>query len=167
MIGHSVLPAGGRHPCGFAGERGETLIELMATIVLMGIAIVALVTSLLGAMSLTRFQSRNVNAASGTIVAAESIRTAPYVACAPVGSYDAALPTVRGLSLQVESIAYLHDQSAAAASWDNGCPAADQGAQQITVKATANGNTNVSKTLTFVKRNTTCPGTGTTTVQGC
>ena len=32
------------------GERGETLIELMATVILMGVSIVALVASLLAVM---------------------------------------------------------------------------------------------------------------------
>lgn len=153
---------GHHHPAASAApsrlERGETLIELMATVVLMGISIVALIGSLLGAMTTSHYQQRNVQAANLTENAAESIRLASYVTCAGTSSYSGAMPTSNAkVQYSVSEVKYLHNRDDASATWDGSCPSTDQGAQQITVLVKITSTPRVQKKLTFVKRNKICP----------
>lgn len=151
-------------------ERGETLIELMATVVLMGVSIVAIVGALMGVIQTSSQHRRATRAGNEAVNVVEFIRDQNYVACGSIGSYTLPSPPTR-YSYSITSFRVLQNKTAAPPVWiapPGGCTAAnDTGAQQITVKVTATGTGAVSRTLTFVKRNKICPGVAASAPQNC
>ena len=158
MIGHlhrRPAPAG-------SGERGETLIELMATVMLMGVSIVALVAALLGVMRTAAENRRATRAANEAVNVVETLRGVDYVPCATATTYVSSVPAApRGYSTQIVRLRRLQSNTASTPVWipsSGGCSAAsDTGAQEITVRVTATDGSDVSRSLTLVKRRKACP----------
>ncbi|MEU8764253.1 prepilin-type N-terminal cleavage/methylation domain-containing protein [Streptomyces sp. NPDC048659] len=113
------------------GDEGETLIEALVAVVLIGVAFVAVLggigTSIIG----SGVQQRLTTTTSLVRTAAEKAIGAPYVPCA--AGYPAPAPPA-GYTVTVE-IAY----------WDGvgafvpDCPAADTGVQRVTLTVRATG----------------------------
>lgn len=97
-----------RRPAAGSGERGETLIEVMTAVVLMGIAFSAILGALLTATTIARQNAQNTRAAAAaqafgeTLVAPVVDLNGPestgggvdnYVRCGVPGSYTYTLPT--------------------------------------------------------------------------
>ncbi|MFN8017441.1 MAG: prepilin-type N-terminal cleavage/methylation domain-containing protein [Acidimicrobiales bacterium] len=145
-------------------ERGETLIELMATVVLMGIGIVAIVGALIGVMQTSSHHRRTTRAGNETVNVVEYIRKQSYQTCATATTYS--LPTAPPrYTYTVTSVKWLQSATASTPVWiasgSVGCNAtSDTGAQQITVKVSTNTGPPASRTLTLVKRQKLCPTTG-------
>lgn len=144
-------------------ERGETLIELMATVVLMGIGIVAIVGALIGVMQTSSQHRRTTRAGNETVNVVEYIRKQDYKTCASTSSYT--LPTAPPrYSYTVTSVKWLQSNTSAAPVWiapGGGCTASnDTGAQQITIRVSTTAGPPASRTLTLVKRQKLCPTTG-------
>ncbi|MCB0963406.1 MAG: type II secretion system protein [Acidimicrobiales bacterium] len=158
MIGHLH-----RHP-GTAdrGERGETLIELMATVILMGVSIVALVASLLAVMRTSVENRRATRAGNEAVNVVETLRGVDYIPCATDASYVASLPAApRGYVTEITGLRRLQNADVEPPVWvapSGGCTTAnDTGAQEITVKVTATDGSDVSRSLSMVKRRKACP----------
>jgi prepilin-type N-terminal cleavage/methylation domain-containing protein len=121
-------------------EAGVTLIELMVTISILGIAFTALLASLMGVFSFGE-QHRKL-AVGETLVRryADSVNNATYVDCATTSSYSASLtpapPT--GYTVTITTVEYWNgDASATFGTSQSGCvSASDKGAQRITVRVT-------------------------------
>lgn len=161
MLRHHPAPVARQ---GSPRERGETLIELMATVVLMGVSVVALVGSLIGAMQVSTQQRNATRAGNEAVNVIEALRSAPYVNCAGVTSYASSLPTAAPrFTYSIAKVEWLVPDPTPADPYPNptwtpstGGSCTDPGVQKITVRATAAGPGSVTRTLTFVKRDRTC-----------
>lgn len=150
-----------------AGQQGETLIELLATVILLGVGIIALLGALASAITQSSRTERATLADNEAVNTVEFIRAEDYIACADASSYGLPTSTHPNVTLAVTKVQRLQNAGSSNPVWlpDNaGCSAAnDQGAQLITVRATATGEPKVNRFLTFVKRDRTCPDAASST----
>lgn len=158
MIGHLHR----RPVAADSGERGETLIELMATVMLMGVSIVALVAALLGVMTTAAENRRATRAANEAVNVVETLRGVDYVPCATAASYVSSLPAMpRGYAAEIVELRRLQDATVDPPVWvapGSGCTTDnDTGAHEITVRVTATDGSEVSRSLALVKRRKACP----------
>lgn len=145
-----------------SNERGETLIELMATSILMGIAIVAILTGLLNAIRSSDMHRRYVRAGNEAVVLGEAVIAAPYQRCtatpAPATEYakvfdvGGTVAEPNGYTYEIVSVTYLQDKTAGTPTFGATCPSTDQGAQRVEVRVTTNGPQTVRERLVVVKR---------------
>ena len=145
-------------------EDGETLMELMVTVTLLGVVIVGLVAAVLNLIVTSDNNRRHTRLVNEAVTMAENVRAATYQPCTvssptpQVTFYTTAAgvaPSGATVSVRVK---FLTSRTATAASaspaaFQTTCPAAgDQGIQQITLGLTSSGSTNVTETLTVTKR---------------
>jgi len=117
-------------------DRGETLIELLLAVTIMGIAVVAVVAGLGVSILVSDIHRKQATAGAYARDYAEAIETAVagggYVPCATVASYSApagfSVPAGYAKSVVAGSVAYWNG-----AGWQPGC-AADSGLQRLTVQ---------------------------------
>ena len=121
-----------------AGERGETLLETLATVTILGITVVAVMFGLATAINLSRDHQDDADAAIVLTAAADAVKDATYVACPGVStaSYDPTagigLPTHWSAgNVTVTSVQGWNGSGFAA------CTATDRGMQLVTVAATS------------------------------
>ncbi|MFC4332560.1 type II secretion system protein [Streptomyces andamanensis] len=127
------------------GEEGETLVEVLVAVVLMGVAFVIILGGMGTAIVSSVTQQKVTGADSVVRSAAEKIVGAPYVSCA--GSYDTPGPPA-GYTVTVE-VEYWDGVGA----FDRLCPAADTGVQKVTLTVHSTGPRPVrDTTLEVVKR---------------
>jgi type II secretory pathway pseudopilin PulG len=119
----------GRAP---ARDAGESLIELLVTVVILGIATAGIVGALLAVGTASQTHRRLVLAQNALRSWAEQIGTGPYTDCANTGNFAApsqTLPT--GFSAAVTGVQY----------WDGaafaGTCGTDTGIQRVTLRITA------------------------------
>jgi prepilin-type N-terminal cleavage/methylation domain-containing protein len=139
-------------------EAGVTLIELMVTISIIGIAFTALLAALMGVFT---FGDQHRKAAVGeTLVRryADNVNNATYVNCATASSYSAALapapPT--DYAVAITAIEYWNgDATATFGTSQSGCVSAtDKGIQRITVRVTGTVSTgSIPSEVVILKRN--------------
>ncbi|MCU1459277.1 MAG: hypothetical protein JWL73_3369 [Actinomycetia bacterium] len=134
-------------------ERGDTLLEILISVTILGTSFVAILAGLGTAINLSS-QGRGVaNAQVVAVSAADIVKNQTYVACATVagGSY---VPTT-GLTLpsgwttanvKVTTIKYLNGTA-----WATTCPATDQNVELVTVTATSPDGRGV-ESVDLVKR---------------
>jgi prepilin-type N-terminal cleavage/methylation domain-containing protein len=160
--------AGARSP----GERGETLVELLVAMVIMGIAVVAIVFGLATSVLMSDVHRKQTQANVSVRDYAEALQDAVatsqsnYVGCATPADYGPAtakitntgFSTPSGYTASVVSVAYWDGTSQFVAT----CPASDTGLQQITLRVSSN-DTRATESLTVVLRipcrpaDATCP----------
>ncbi|MER7950622.1 prepilin-type N-terminal cleavage/methylation domain-containing protein [Streptomyces sp. NPDC096079] len=127
------------------GEEGETLVEVLVAVVLMGIAFVTILGGLGTAIISSVTQQKVTSADSVIRSAAERIVSAPYVPCAR--SYETPTPPA-GYTVTV-TVEYWDG----VAAFDRACPPADTGVQKVTLTVHATGPHPVrDATLDVVKR---------------
>jgi type II secretory pathway pseudopilin PulG len=110
------------------GERGETLVELLVTVVIMGSAIVALVAGVATAVASSDTHRQDATAEGVVRSYAEQVVNATYVDCTT--TYTPAYTPPTGWTLSITSIQYLQGGN----TYGSTC-GTDLGAQQITVRA--------------------------------
>ncbi|MCU1497424.1 MAG: hypothetical protein JWM47_1377 [Acidimicrobiales bacterium] len=147
------------------GERGETLLELLATVFLLGVVIVGLVTALLQVIIASDNNRRHVRAGNEAVTMLENIRVAPYSQCSAASptpqntSYRSVAGTPPSGYTYTLDIRFLVSRTAATSAtspavFQATCPGAgDQGSQRITITMVAPGRSAVAETLTLIKRN--------------
>ncbi|MFG2972162.1 prepilin-type N-terminal cleavage/methylation domain-containing protein [Streptomyces sp. NPDC048331] len=127
------------------GEEGETLIEVLVAVVLMGIAFVAVFAGIGTAIVSSVRQQKVTTTDSVVRSAAEKVIGAPYVSCA--GGYETPAPPA-GYTVTV-TIEYWDGVG----SFGRSCPTADTGVQKVTLTVHSTGPHPVrDATLEVVKR---------------
>lgn len=152
----------GRRPAnGSRNESGETLVEIILTVVLISTTIVALVTALFTVVASSSASKRRAQSANEATTVVETIDRTVYIDCAGAG-YNGALSTVPtpGFTPTITSVRYIADPGAATPTWQDQCPpGGDRGLQQITVKIESTRGSKVTTAVTVVKRRSVCPAT--------
>ncbi|WP_405486485.1 prepilin-type N-terminal cleavage/methylation domain-containing protein [Streptomyces sp. NBC_00096] len=134
-----------RRPRRRRGEEGETLIEVLVAVVLMGVAFVAILGGMGTAIVSSVAQQKVTTADSVIRSAAEKVVSDPYVSCA-IG-YGTPTPPA-GYTVTVE-IEYWDGVG----SFGRSCPSADTGVQRVTLTVRSTGPHPVrDATLEVVKR---------------
>ncbi|MFE4856349.1 type II secretion system protein [Streptomyces sp. NPDC056670] len=127
------------------GEEGETLVEVLVAVVLMGVAFVTILGGIGTAIISSATQQKVTSADSVARSAAEKVVSDPYVSCA--GSYGTPTPPA-GYTVAVE-IEYWDGMGA----FGPACPTADTGVQKVTLTVRSSGPHPVrDATLEVVKR---------------
>ncbi|MEU4153593.1 type II secretion system protein [Streptomyces sp. NPDC026659] len=147
MTGLAQHPTTGlaRRPRRGRGEEGETLIEVLVAVVLMGVAFVTILGGIGTAIISSVTQAKVTTADSVIRSAAEKVVSDPYVSCA--SGYETPTPPA-GYTVTVE-VAYWDGVGA----FGRPCPAADTGVQMVTLTVHSTGPRPVrDATLQVVKR---------------
>jgi hypothetical protein len=150
--------SGGRALAARHDERGETLMEVMMTVTIVGIAIVGLVGSLAALLRFSGVDRSVTNSETALVSFVEGLKALPYEACGGAQtpystSYQAALPSPPGFTLyaadaipsgtdlkgaylvRLDSVQYWNGATSPAA-FQSTCPAGgDPGLQQLTARA--------------------------------
>jgi type II secretory pathway pseudopilin PulG len=129
------------------GDAGETLLELLVTVTIMGIAFVAILAGIGTTARFTRSDRNTANANVALTVATETVKAAPPSTCAALttSTYRTALDAI-AVSLPTSwLVSYL---TITAATCDN---ASVLKLQTITIRATAPGSTS-GESIDIVKR---------------
>jgi type II secretory pathway pseudopilin PulG len=162
----------GRRASSAPDERGETLLELMATVVVMGLAIVAVLTALFTVINISDRSQRTsrINLMAHDYAEqlkqpiANGVNDYSYLPCANLTTnkypaYQGTLPT--GVTVTINRIRYWNNTKSAAPNyalgWANACPATDFGLQEIRIQITGTvGKQTVNELLLVVKRDQRC-----------
>ena len=122
-------------------DRGDTLLELIITIAILGVCVVAIASTI--AISIRVSSIHRTEADLGTALHnyAEQVDAMPYVACGPYS-----LPTQPGFSAPTVSVAFWNGTSFAA------CPGTDAGVQRVTITLISSDG-QASDSLSVVVRN--------------
>lgn len=149
------------------GQRGETLIEMLLTMLIMGTVVLALIGFLLTVVVASIGNRGSVSAGNQATTVAESIDRLPYVACGqsapndPKTAYSTGLTSmVQGYEAPVVTVKYLDSSSSNTPSYVDNCPASDQGTQLVIIKVRMVAKPSPTAEVRLVKRNTTCPANG-------
>ncbi len=168
-VGHPTV----RARFGARSHRGETLVELLVTISIVSIGVVAIVTAI--GSTFNWASSRRAASHSDQLLVryAEALTAVPYEPCtagsAPyAGAAVAAIPstdlpdgvivgapgsvpaTPEAFELSVQSVTYWNGDIAPA-TFASACPSPDSGSQSLTVRVRA-GDGSFDRTTTIVKR---------------
>ncbi len=170
-----------------AEERGETLLELLVTMVLMGIAVVGVLAGLLAVARQANYSSETTSLGNTGQSYAEALKQpvldTAYIECAtPHGPGSARpYPLLEALDpdlvpgqyvARITAIDYLQNPPdgtpADEADWGPGCTVgSDKGLQRITVTVTSESSVSErTGTVTLIKRNQTCSATYQNRFQG-
>ena len=136
------------------GQRGETLVELLATLVLMSTAIIAVLGGIGVAITASDRNNKEVNSLSVVRNYAEAVAAAKYVPCATAASYAppaVGYPVPTGYTAAVTgSVTYYDGTSSNPAVFGGSCPP-DTGAQRMTIEVKSVDN-RADRSLEIVKR---------------
>ena len=112
------------------GQAGETLVELLITVSILGIAVVAILAGLGTAVRLSGTHRAQANAETIVAAGAESVKKQSYVDCASTYSPTDGVTLPNGWSLTVTSVKKWNGTS-----FVTSCPSPDQRLQLVTVRA--------------------------------
>lgn len=133
------------------GDRGETLLELLIAVVIMGVAVVAVIGMLVNSVQLSDVHRKQATASAAVRDYGEAITNAVagggYVGCATTASYasPSGFTVPSGYAKSVSSVQYW-----TGSAWQSTC-STDTGLQQLTIQvASADGR--ASEQLVVVVR---------------
>ena len=148
-------------------EDGFSLVEVLVTIVIVGVTFSALLGGLITTITVSSLHRKQATADSVTRSAAEWIKDSvqtPYQNCAGIGAYSlSGLPKPAGYTVAIQSVEYWDGAAAVAGtpySFNSGvgghlgpsCPGSgDKGLQRITIQVTSSDG-QVSESVQVVKR---------------
>lgn len=164
----SLPSARAARPVEGTSASGETLVELLITVAIMGIAMVAVFGTIWTSLRVADYHKKDVDADAVVRNFAESMQestgTFAYVPCATLSgasaypSYSPQAPNA-DYSAVITKIEYLTGNSSSQPTWQDssaGCPSGgDKGAQRITLRANGpltSPDVRGTETLTIIKR---------------
>lgn len=130
-------------------DRGESLIELLVTVVIMGFTMVAVIGGLLAAVQMSDVHRKQANAGAVAQRLAEGVAQAAYANCA--ASYPA---SAAGYTVTV-GVRYWDagwNAGSTASPWKTACPSPDQGVQQVTVRVATSDGRAAEQAVVVVRR---------------
>jgi len=136
-------------------DRGETLLELLIAVVIMGIAVVAIVGGLAASTLVSDQHRKAATAGSYARDYAEAVKSMPYVSCASASAYPvpAGFGLPAGYAATVQAVRYW-----SGSAWQASCPGlGDVGLQQVTVQV-ASSDGRAAEQVTLVLRKPCGPG---------
>ncbi|GAA4417767.1 prepilin-type N-terminal cleavage/methylation domain-containing protein [Actinokineospora soli] len=131
-------------------DRGETLLELLVAVAVMGIALVAVVGGL--AVSVLVSDTHRKQATSGASVRdyAEAVEATVaaggYVACASPATY-AGYAAPAGYARSVVRVDHWNGSA-----WQSACPAADRGLQRLTLQVASDDGRAVERLVVVLRK---------------
>ena len=130
-------------------QRGETLVEILVTIAVVGITLTGILGGIALAVSSSGDQQGRATAETVLRDEAEALANASvaYVPCATTSSYQPSYTPPTGWSASVTTVRYWDGKTPA--GWVASCPAPDAGLQRLTLAAT---DGKVTETVDVVKR---------------
>jgi hypothetical protein len=134
----------------FARDQGETLLELVIAITILGTCVVAIGAGIVGTVTISNIHRQQADASKVLHNYAEALEGTTYSPC-PGAMYS--LPTVSGFSSPTITISYWNKSLTPTAGFQPTCPGTDQGVQRVKIDL-ANSDGRVSESLTVVLRNT-------------
>lgn len=136
-------------------DHGETLIEILLSVAILGVAMVALLAGMGTAVTTAGVNARQTGQVQGLQSFVQAVLDAPYVNCAttyaPAGYSDPS-----GYAVTVGSVRYQQVGGwtlAGGSVYGGTCPAADQGSQQMTITIQKPDARVRDESLVVVKRN--------------
>jgi hypothetical protein len=148
-------------------ESGESLVELMITVAIMGLAMVAILGAIWTTIRVADFNSKTSSADTVLRTYAEAMKQPEttdefkYIPCTVLGAevtYPAYVPTApyEDYDASVTSVRYINGYSTEnAPNWVDTCPATDGGLQELTLRASGpntDPEADSTETVTIVKR---------------
>lgn len=137
-------------------QKGLTLIELLVTVAILGVSFVVIVGGLSTAILGSDVHHRQVIADAIVRTAADEVRAADYVDCAPADEYDDEIAAPTGYDSEVTVVGYLVGDDFKKLV-DSACAPptpptnADEGLQLVKITVTAEERS-VSESVTIAKR---------------
>ena len=114
-------------------DAGESLVELLVTVVVLGIITAGLSGALLTVNGTSQLHRQQALAQHALRAWAEQVGAATYTNCAAPAAFPAPSPVLpAGLAASVPSVRYWNGTSFATS-----CPAVDTGIQRVTLRITA------------------------------
>jgi type II secretory pathway pseudopilin PulG len=132
-------------------ERGDTLVEVLITITIVGIAFTGILAGLATAINLSGRHRGQANADVVLVSAAESVKNQAYTQCASTSSYSATSGVTLPSGWVASNLSITSVKKWNGSSFVTTCPATDQGLQLITISATTPDNKS-TETIEVVKR---------------
>jgi type II secretory pathway pseudopilin PulG len=132
------------------GEEGETLLELIIAIMILGVCVVAVGTGLVLTVKMSNIHRQQAVASDYLHNYAELVQSASYQSCSSgTPNYASGLPTPAGFNTPTATVKYWNGSAFAL----SGCPGTDPGLQQITFSLASKDNF-VTESLVTVIRST-------------
>ena len=126
-------------------DDGLTLIELLITITILGLAITAMLGGMITLLSTSGLHRNQADVSSVVESAAEAVKADTYTSCA--ASYSVPSSGQSDASVTSVTVSYWNTTGT---GFTTPCPTPDQGLQLVTITATSN-NGSVSQSLSVVK----------------
>jgi prepilin-type N-terminal cleavage/methylation domain-containing protein len=127
------------------GQSGLSLIELLVTITILGLAVTAVLGGMTTLLSTSGLHRQQADVTAVVESAAEAVKADPYANCAT--TYAVPTATLADASITTIQITYWNPSGT---GFQPSCPGTDQGLQMVAIKAKQN-NGSVSQTLSLVK----------------
>jgi type II secretory pathway pseudopilin PulG len=137
-----------------AADRGETLIELLVTIVIMGLAVTAILGALVTSVTLSGTHRRQTVAGSYLRAQAEAVESAvaasptAYTSCAATSAYSSFYSAAAPYTASVTAVAYWNPTTSTFA----GTCGTDSGVQSVTLRVASSDNKIVETMVIIIRR---------------
>lgn len=138
-------------------ESGFSLVEILITVVIVGIAFAAILGGMVTSIVVSDVHRKQASTDALVRSAAEAVKdlSVAYVSCANAGDYASALPAApSGYAVSISSVEYWDGTSTDPVGFSGSCPSPDRGVQRVTLVATSSDG-GATETVQILKRQAT------------